>query len=447
MRTAVPFSRPLTIASLLLLAMPGLALAERVVDARKAGVVGDGVTLDTAGIQKLIDDTAAAGGGVIDFSAGRYLTGTIELRSHVRLRLEKDAVLLGSPNAADYRNVDPFIDGSGNPMGHALIVAVGADDVGIEGSGTVDGQGRKLAANQKPYAIRPFLVRWVRSSNVVVKDVHLVNPGAWTLNFFETRGAIVDGVTIRSRDQKLHNNDGVNIDSSQDIRVTNCDVVSGDDALVIKSTGATPTRGITASHCKLSSHTNAIKLGTESYGGFEDISVSHCEITNTDMAGIALYAVDGGDLRKVTISDVTMDGVSVPISIRLGARLKTFRMGQQPRAHPGSLRDVVIRNVDARNVRMIGILINGVPGYPVERIELGNVRLEVPGGGTEAAAAVQLPEKEAAYPEFNMFGKTLSAYGMYVRHARGVAFKDVHMHALAPDARPAKVFIDVEEAR
>lgn len=446
MSKANPIFNLSALAYLMLLAVPALA-AGRVVDASKAGAVGDGVTLNTANIQKVIDDTAAAGGGVVDFPAGTYLTGTIELKSHVTLRLEKDAVLLGSVNAADYRNVDPFIDGSGNPMGHALIVAVGAVHVGIEGQGTVDGQGRKLASSQKPYTIRPFLLRWVRSSNVVVKDVHLINPGAWTLNFFETKGAIVDGVTIRSRDQKLHNNDGVNIDSSQDIRVTNCDVISGDDALVIKSTGATPTRGISATNCKLSSHTNAIKLGTESYGGFEDVTVSHCEITNTDMAGIALYAVDGGDLRKVSISDVTMDGVSVPISIRLGARLKTFRPGQQPRAKPGSLRDVVIRNVEAKNVRMIGIMVNGVPGYPVDHIELANIRLELPGGGTETAASVQLPEKEAAYPEFNMFGKTLPAFGMYVRHARDIAFRDVHMQALAPDARPATVFIDVEEAR
>ncbi|GAB3453769.1 glycoside hydrolase family 28 protein [Massilia terrae] len=447
MSDPIRFSKLLALACLLGVAMPAMAASQQVIDASKAGVIGDGATLNTASIQKVIDETAAGGGGVVDFPAGRYLTGTIELKSRVTLRLEKDAVLLGSTNPSDYRNVDPFIDGSGNPMGHALIVAVGADHVGIEGSGTVDGQGRKLADNQKPYAIRPFLLRWVRSSNVVVKDVHLTNPGAWTLNFFETKGAVVDGVTIRSRDQKLHNNDGVNIDSSQDIRVTNCDVVSGDDALVIKSTGATPTRGITASNCKLSSHTNAIKLGTESYGGFEDVTVSHCEITNTDMAGIALYAVDGGDLRKVTIIDVTMDGVSVPISIRLGARLKTFRPGQQPRPAAGSLRDVVIRNVDAKNVRMIGMLINGVPDHPVEHIEFSNVRLELPGGGSEAAAALQLPEKEAAYPEFNMFGKTLPAYGMYMRHARGITFNDVHMQALAPDARPAKILIDVEEAR
>jgi hypothetical protein len=438
-------SHLLAAASILLSSMPAMAAeAGRTIDAATAGAVGDGATLNTASIQRAIDQLAAGGGGTLRLSKGRYLTGTIELKSHVTLRLEKDATLLGSTDVADYRNLDPFIDGSGNPMGHALIVAVDADHAGIEGSGTVDGQGPALKSAQKTFAVRPLLVRWVRSTNVTMRGVLLTNPGAWTLNFYRTRGAVVDGITIRTRGLGLHNNDGVNIDSSEDIDVRNVDVDSGDDALVIKSTGARPSRNIAATNCKLSSHTNAIKLGTESYGGFENISVSHCQITNTDMAGIALYDVDGGDLRHVTIEDVTMDGVAVPISIRRGARLKTFREGDQPRAAPGQLADVTIRNVRARNIGLVGMLINGVPGYPVERLALENIDLEVPGGGSADAAQVQLPEKETAYPEFSMFGKTIPAYGIYARHLRDARFDNVRVHAARPDARPAKVFIDAE---
>jgi polygalacturonase len=438
-------SRLLAAASFLFAAVPALAAAPaNVIDAARAGAVGDGVTLNTNSIQRAIDQAAAAGGGTVCFSAGRYLTGTIQMKSHVTLQLEKDAILLGSTDVADYRNLDPFIDGSGNPMGHALIVAVDADDVGIEGSGTVDGQGPALKAKQHPFAIRPFLVRWVRSSQVTMRDVHLINPGAWTLNFYQTKGAVVDGVTIRTRGLGLHNNDGVNIDSSEDIVVRNVDVDSGDDALVIKSTGARPSRNIVATNCKLSSHTNAIKLGTESFGGFDNITVSHCAITRTDMAGIALYTVDGGSLRHVTISDITMDGVTVPISIRRGARLKTFREGDQPRATPGPLSDVTIRNVDAKNIGMVGMLVNGVPGYPVERLTLENIHLQLPGGGKAEAANIQLPEKEAAYPEFSMFGKTMPAYGIYARHIRDVKFENVHTSTTQADGRPAKIFIDAE---
>lgn len=431
----------------LFMALPGCGATNKVIDVTRAGVVGDGATLNTVNIQKVIDDCAAAGGGTVRFPAGRYLTGTIQIKSNVTLRLEDQAVLLGSTEAADYRNLDPFIDGSGNPMGHALIVAVDADHVGIEGGGTIDGQGPALKARQSRYTMRPFLLRWLRCTNVTVRDVHLTNPGAWTLNFFQTKGAVVEGVTIRARGTGLANNDGINIDSSENIRVRNCDVNSGDDALVIKSTSsAKPSRDIIASDCKLSTRTNAIKLGTESIGGFENIAITNCQITDTQMAGIALYAVDGGDLRNVTISDVTMDGVIVPISIRLGSRLKTFREGDQPRPAAGKLRDVTIRNVTARNIRMIGMLINGVPGHPIEALTLENIQIESPGGGTEAAAKVELSEKESAYPEFNMFGGTLPAYGIYARHVRGMKLQNVRTSLLKPDARPATVFIDVEDA-
>ncbi|MGA2440370.1 MAG: glycosyl hydrolase family 28 protein [Tepidisphaeraceae bacterium] len=427
-------------------ALPVKAVADKELDATTVGVVGDGATLNTASIQKAIDNCAAAGGGTIRFPTGRYLTGTIQIKSNVTLRLEDRAVLLGSTDAADYRNLDPFIDGSGNPMGHALIVAVAADHVGIEGRGTVDGEGAKLAARQKPYVMRPFLLRWVRCSNVTVRDVHLTNPGAWTLNFFQSKGVVIEDVTIRSRDQKLRNNDGINIDCSENVRVQNCDVISGDDALVIKSTSATrPSRDIVASDCKLSSRTNAIKLGTESIGGFDDISVLDCQVSNTAMAGIALYEVDGGDLHHVTISGVSMDDVEVPISIRLGSRLKSFRKGEESKASIGKLRDVNIKNVTAKNIGMIGMLINGVPDHPVEALRLENIQLELPGGGTAAAAKVQLLEKEPTYPEFDMFGKTMPSYGIYARHVRRMKLQNVQISLLKPDARPATVFIDVDD--
>lgn len=441
----IKFCGFLSAISLLLAALPAMAGADKRIDATQAGVVGDGTTLNTASIQKVIDDCSAAGGGTILFPAGRYLTGTIQIKSNVTLRLEDQATLLGSTEAADYRNLDPFIDGSGNPLGHALIVAMNAENVGIVGKGTVDGQSPKLKAKQKPYAMRPMLLRWVRCNQVTVRDVRLTNPGAWTLNFFQTQGIVVEGVTIRSRDLGMHNNDGIDLDSCENVQVRHCDIISGDDAFCIKATSAgKPSRNIVASDCKLSTRCNAIKLGTEAIGGFENISVSRCQITNTKMSGIALYSVDGSELKNVAISDITMDGVIVPISIRLGARLKTFREGDQPKPTPGKLRDVTIKNVTAKNIEMIGMLINGIPGYPVEALTLENIQLELPGGGSAEAAKISLSEKEKAYPEFNMFGKTLPAYGIYVRHVRGVKFNNVRTSLLKPDARPATVFIDVE---
>jgi polygalacturonase len=432
--------------SVIFAALPVAAAPVTVIDATKSGILGDGTTLNTAAIQKTIDDCSSSGGGTIHFPPGRYLTGTIQLKSNVTLQLDDQATLLGSTNAADYRNVDPFIDGAGNPLGHALIVAVDADHVGIEGSGTVDGQGARLAASEKSYTMRPFLVRWVRCTNVSVKNVHLENPGAWTLNFFESKGVVIDGITIRSRDENLRNNDGINIDSSEAFQVHNCDVISGDDALVIKSTSDTRLcRDITASDCKLSTRTNAIKLGTESIGGFDDINVSNCQISNTAMAGIALYTVDGGNLSHVNIHDLTMDGVGVPISLRLGSRLKIFRQGEQPKTTPGQLTGITIQNVTAKNIGMVGMLINGVPHHPIAGVTLQNIQMELPGGAPAKAATVTLPEEESSYPEYDMFGPIIPAFGIYARHVSGIKLDNIKMTTLKPDARPATAFIDVQD--
>ncbi len=274
------------------------AHAATTIDVTQAGAVADGKTLNTSAIQKAIDDCSAAGGGTVNFPAGQFVTGTIQIKSNVTLHLDEHATLLGSTNPDDYRNLDPFIDGSGHPLGHALIVAIDAQNVGLEGKGTVDGQSPALKKNQKTYNVRPFLLRWVRCGNISIRDVHLTNPGSWTLNFAQVQNATVDGVTIRSRGQGMPNNDGIDIDSSHDVHIHNCDIISGDDALCMKATSTTQSsHDIEASNCKLSSHTNAIKLGTESIGGFANISVSNCQITKTDMSGIALYEVDGADLK------------------------------------------------------------------------------------------------------------------------------------------------------
>jgi hypothetical protein len=140
-----------------------------------------------------------------------------------------------------------------------------------------------------------------------------------------------------------------------------------------------------------------------------------------------------------------MDGVAAPISIRLGARLRTFRQGDQQMPVPGKLRDVTIQNVSAKNIGMIGMIINGVPGYPAENLTFKNIRFELRGGGTAEAAKVQLPEKEKAYPEYSMFGRTMPAYGIYARHVSGVKFQNVQMTLLKPDARPATVLVDVKD--
>lgn len=410
------------------------------VDATQSGAVGDGVTLNTATLQAIIDACSARGGGRIRFPAGRYVTGTLQLKDNVVLQLDAQAVLLGSTSAGDYRNVDPFTAGDGIDLGHALIVAIGASHVGIEGAGEIDGQGKAVKAAQARYTVRPFLMRFIRCQNLAVTGVSLRGSGAWGIHFFQCSNVLASGLTIRNRG--LMNNDGIDIDSCQDVRVADCDIDSGDDAICLKATSPRACRNIVVQRCTLKTSCNAIKLGTESIGDFENVRVGQCKVRDIGMAGIALYCVDGADLHDVEIADVAMENVTVPISVRLGARLKTFRAGDQAKP-PGRLRDITIRNVQAKGARQIGLLINGIPGHPIEALTLENIEVQLPGGGKATDAAVELAEKESAYPEMLMFGRVMPAHGMYVRHVNGVTFRNVRTTVTKPDARPAAVFIDV----
>jgi polygalacturonase len=417
--------------------------APLVMDASASGIVGDGTTLNTPAIQAAIDSLSSQGGGVLAFSAGRYVTGTIQLKDNVHLRLDDQAVLLGSQNPADYRNLDPFTDGTGNKLGYALVIAIGANHVGIEGSGTIDGQGKALSAAQREFNIRPFLIRWEHCTDVTVSDIHLTDPGAWTMQFFQCKNIIAQRVNIRSAGSGLRNNDGIDIDSCDGAQIADCDIESGDDAVCMKATSPQPCKDVTITNCKLSTRCNGIKLGTESLGDFTNIQASNCQMHDIGMAGIALYDVDGAELHDVKLTDLDMAGVSVPISIRLGARLKTFRPGDQPRL-VGTLRDVTIENLHAVDAKQIGLLISGIPNHPIESLHLKNIDITLAGGGKAEDSQLDLPEKESAYPEYNMFGNIMPAFGVYLRHVNGVTCDHVTLSVATPDGRPAVDLVDVQ---
>ncbi|MDP9173975.1 MAG: glycosyl hydrolase family 28 protein [Planctomycetota bacterium] len=420
---------------------PASAASDKTIVVTNAGAVGDGVTLNTVALQKAIDALSADGGGTVIIPPGRFLTGTIQLKDNITLHLDDQAILLGSTNKADYRNVDPFIDGTKILRGEAMIVSSDAKNVGIEGNGAIDGQGKALSTAEGKYTVRPFLVRCVRCTGVSVKNVTLRNSGAWTLNFFQCDKVTASGVTIRSRG--LANNDGIDTDSCQNVKISACDIDTGDDAICLKTTSTRPCRDVTVTDCKLRTSCSSIKIGTETIGDFEAIHISHCQVRDIGMSGIAVYSVDGAQIHDVKVNDITMDGVMIPISVRLGARLKTFRAGDVARP-PGTIRDVTIQNVRATGAKRIGLLINGVPGHPIESLTLENIKIEVVGGGKPEDAKVQLAENEATYPEVKMFGAVMPVYGLYVRHIDGIVFKDVTLSAARPDPRPAASFIDAK---
>lgn len=428
--------RRITAALVLFPALAGAGFAfagAAVLDVKDFGAMGDGKASDTAAIQQAIDACSQQGGGIVQIPAGQFVSGTILLKDNVTLRLATNATLLGSLDIADYQNIDAFQSGNGAGFGFCFIGADGARNVGIVGAGTIDGRGKELLAARPPgNSARPFLVRFVRCDGVSVRDVHLEGPAAWTMHFFQSTNVTANGVKITSLG--LGNNDGMDVDSCRGVRIEHCDIESGDDAICLKTTSTNACRDVWVGDCRLKSHWAAVKFGTESAGNFEDVTVTNCQIRDTQGGGIKLLSVDGANVKNVLVSDVTMDNVTLPIFIRLGARLKTFRAGE-PRQPVGTIQGVVVQNIKATATWPLGILLSGIPGHPVENVTLTNVEIRLPGGGTAEDAAVKLEEKEPAYPEISMFGKKFPAYGLFARHVRGLRAGRVRLDLAAADAR------------
>jgi polygalacturonase len=436
---------------MLLMVSPALYATD--INITKYGAVGDGQTLNTTFIQKAIDECSKTGGGKVIFPAGNFLTGTIVLKDNVTLQLEKEAVILGSTNVEHYFNLDPFADGLGTDVGWALVVAVDAKNIGIEGEGSINGQGSKLKEEQiktdnrpegQRWGRRPFLLRIVRCDGVTIKGITMLYSAAWTSHYFQSRNIRIENIKILSRG--VAHNDGIDMDGSQDVVIKNCDINSGDDALCFKTTSSTMAcKNIVVSGMRLKSSQGAIKMGTESMAPFENIKISDCYIYETNNGGIKLLSVDGAHLRNIEITGITMVEVKTPILIRLGSRLSVFRKGKDQQQQTGTLDHVVIRNVKAKASDSAqlkppsGILITGVPGHPVTDLTLENIEIDLLGDGTAENSRQQVPEAIDKYPEVKTFGPIIPAYGVWARHVEGLKMKNITFRLKHNDLRP--VFI------
>jgi len=196
-------------------------------------------------------------------------------------------------------------------------------------------------------------------------------------------------------------------------------------------------------------------MGTESGGGFQNITVTNCEICSPryskviygrqrGLAGIALEIVDGGVLERVAISNLTIKGVTAPIFMRLGNRARIYE-GDKPKPDVGRFSNVIVSNIIATECSQIGCSITGLPGHPIENVSLSNIQLSFDGGGTKENASQDIPEKPESYPESTMFG-TLPAYGFFCRHVKGLKFQNLRLDTSASDYRHAIVFDDVNDA-
>jgi polygalacturonase len=447
--------------------------AHGTLDVRAFGASGDGKTLDTPAINKAIDAAAAAGGGVVRFPAGNYLCYSIHLKSHITLLLDAGATIVAAdaPAAGTSGGYDPpepnawdkFQDFGHSHWHNSLIWGEDLQNISIEGQGLIWGKGLSRGDHDVILAagVGNKSISLKNCHNVTLRDISILHGGHFAILATGVDNLTIDNLKIDT------NRDAIDIDCCRNVRVANCSVNSPwDDGICLKDSYglgfARSTDHVTITNCYVTGgyeegtmldatykrfapdfkvpRNGRIKFGTESNGGFRNITVSNCVIE--DCRGIALESVDGAILEDVAITNITMrDIVDVPFFLRLGSRMRG------PEGTPvGELRRVLISNVVVSNcASRQATIITGIPGHTIEDVKLSNILVLHRGGGTKADAAIQPPEVENGYPEPNRFGP-MPAHGFYIRHVKRIGIKDVEIRPMQPDMRPGFVLEDVSGA-
>lgn len=421
---------------------------ERTFKVTDYGAVGDGATLNTAPIQKAIDDCSAAGGGVVLVHPGDFVTGTLDLRSGVMLEIAKGARLLGSTDFADYPPRVPkneTVMDTWMKLTQSLIYAERCERIGIRGEGVIDGRGSQenfpgkngIAAMPN----RPFLLRVVECRDIIVDGITLKDPASWTQNYLNCDNVILQGVRVSSL--KNWNNDAFDIDGCRNVIVRNCSSLSVDDGLCFKGAGLRDMENVLVEDCEFLTPCNPIKFGTDSQGGFRNFVIRNVKIGGSPapalhksrhaISGISLQSVDGGTLERILITGVRMNETHSPFCLRLGDRGRVKPGMAHPA--PGAIRHIILENIEGGGHQQRGSIISGIPGAKVQDVVLHNVNLAVAGGGTEADAQRDVPELVNVYPDAFSFGKTVPAYGFWIRHAERITFDRVTVTLNAPDGR------------
>lgn len=441
------------------------------------GAKEGGKTLNTNVIQNLIDRVNAEGGGRVIVPRGTFLTGGLQLKSNVDLHLEKGAVLLGSTNSADYKKLEtpgrPYTSKQDDNAQMGMIQAYRADNAAVTGSGTIDEQGRemvlniietlfherKITAGRPRETYRPKLFYISSCKNFRLEGVYTKNSPGWGLSFELCHGLTIEGIKVYNR--AYWNNDGIDIDDCTDVRITGCDITSGDDAICLKSYYTQfAVDNVYIADCKIHGTGNAIKFGSASFGGFRNITIKNIHIYEAFHSAIALQSVDGCSYKNVKIENIMAENVGNAICLRVG-----HRAGERP----GTISDVVIRNLHASiSYHRTGIdygrtlvpdntyhdvfpaSITGIPGYDVGPLRLENITIDFPGRHPRLKdfdpmeRIYQIEELPREYPEDNMFGE-LPAWGLYMRHAKGIVMKNVKLRLNGNDFRPTMVFDDAKD--
>jgi polygalacturonase len=484
-----------TIGHVALAQTAGSGSTEAFFNVRTYGATGDGKTVDTPAVNKAIEAVAAAGGGMLLFPAGTYVCFTIRLKSRVDLYLSRGCTILAADsakagettgyNGGTYDPAGPaqpwedYQDYGHNHWPNSLFYGENIDNFSITGPGLIHGKG--LSRGGFGSAVGPVFIAeqagvgnkaigLKNCHNVLLRDFSVLKGGHFALLATGVDNLTIDNLLIDT------DRDGLDIDCCHNVRVSNCSINSpNDDAICPKSSYALgyarTTDNVTVANCFVTGayemgslvdgslkksargHGNGrIKCGTESNGGFRNITISNCVLEGSK--GIAIETADGALAEDIAISNITLrDTDDAPLFLRLNRRNR----GPAGTMRPGGLRRVLISNVVSYNASSIAAsILSGVPSNLIEDVKINNCYFGNAGQPTTLYSGssakpfpdwhtLQVPENEDGYPDPGRFGATPSN-GLFIRHLRNLEMAHVEIASAKPDPRPALWLEDVHRA-
>jgi polygalacturonase len=409
-----------------------------------------GESLATGSIQAAIDSLAGRGGGTVVLKQGDYVSGTLVLRSHIRLRIETGARLLASVDLKDYPPHvarRPTVMDSNMGMNQSLIFAEGCSNIALCGTGLIDGRGSKtnfpgLEANSATPG-RPFLIRIIDCRHVHIQDIALQDSACWMQNYLHCDDLLIEG--IRVQNQSNFNNDGCDIDGCRRVIVRNCQINSEDDGLCFKGAAQRATEDVLVEDCRIYSTCNALKLGTDSQSVFRNVLIQNLQIGGPSAqmpainrrraeSGISWEIVDGGVAENVYARHIQISRADTPLFLRLGDRGRV--RPEQPRPPPGTLRRIVYDQISGADNGARGSYFMGLPERHIQDVALRDVNLEVTATNKPVPSQESIAEMRDTYPDAHMILDAVPAYGLWARHIDGLTLARVEFAVRGRDTRP-----------
>lgn len=447
-------------------------------------IANDTARLASDGINAAIKACAHDGGGRVVVDAGKYRCGTIFLEDNVELHLSNGAYIYATDGYEDFpmQPQQPYRSQKDKGGWNALIFAASKHNIAVTGGGTIDGRGKGRKGYLKNVPGdgngRPKNLLFISCSNVRVEGITMLNSSMWNQHYLDCEDVAVTDINVYNHCNG--NNDGIDIDGCRRFLLSNSVFDSDDDAIVLKSTGTAPCEDVIIRGCIASSWANAIKLGTESTGGYRNILVADCIVkpsrhrgprvvksTSSGISAISIECVDGGTTENISFDNITIHGTECPIYVRLGNRARKH-VDDAPQPPVGTMRNISLSNIRAYDAGNFCSSITGIAGHPVENVTLDNIVIENRGGLVRGNFRIkgddngkrhdtsgnifadkywpswkQVKEDDHGYPQPTVWGN-LPSQGLFIRHASNIRLNNVEFRSKGEEPRPAVIAVDTD---